>query len=416
MSQQDQIGRRTFVKGAAGVVGMGAMLGALSGSGAISPGFAGATETTDTRASSNADTNVASGSAGSVSGSYIPGTYEASALGKNGPVTLSVTFDSSSIQAIEVVSHSETGDISYVPLAVLPQVILAAQSTNIDSVSGATLSSFAIKSAVDDAIAQAGGDPTALPAFDPTSVSQAMTPGTYVGEAYGKWKKGSIEGERFGSPATIEPTQVEVVVDETSIVSVKVTSCSDTPGFYEVAAERIPGDIVDQQSLFVDTVTGSTLTAAAITSAVAKALTEAGANLAGFAKATPRVSDEETYEVDLCIIGAGTAGTTAALRAVEEGLRHLYREVCAYFRRGVMRDGRACRWKQTRCRNRKRGKRRRGLYQHDELRLLEDRREPRAQHPRAFGSDGRLAARPLGQKWSEGLRRAQGDKRNKHRP
>lgn len=319
------MGRRSFVKGVAGVAGAGAMLGVIStaGGAGVSLAYAAEGSASANEAEAAMDQSAAGRSA------YTPGTYEASAEGKNGPVTLAVTFDESRIESIEVLSHSETDDISYLPLNVLPQLIIEAQGTAVDSVSGATLTSFAVKSAVDDAIAQAGGDPAAVASFDPSSVEQHMTPGTYVGEAYGKWKKGSIEGERFGSPATIEPTQVEVTVDETSIISVNVLSCSDTPGFYEVAAERIPNDIVDQQSVFVDTVTGSTLTAAAIASAVAKALQEAGANLAGFAKASPRVDAQETYEADLCIVGAGTAGTCAALKAVEEGLRVVVLEKCA---------------------------------------------------------------------------------------
>ena len=63
------------------------------------------------------------------------------------------------------------------------------------------------------------------------SVEQHMTPGTYIGEAYGKWKEGTIEGERFGSPAVIVPMKVAVTVDETCILKVEVSDCSDTPGF-----------------------------------------------------------------------------------------------------------------------------------------------------------------------------------------
>lgn len=294
------LGRRAFLKGAAGVAGI-SLLG-MGGLAALS-GCA-APQTTE--------------KAGSAS--YTPGTYQAQSDGKHGPIELSVTFAKDRIESIEIIKHSETEDISYIPLSVLPSVIINTQSIDIDTVSGATLSSQAIIAAVTDAIKQAGASAKQLNAFDPASVAQSMTPGTYTGASYGKWKKGSIEGERFGCPALIEPTQVTVTVDETSIISVEVTSCSDTPGFFEPAVGRTPQDIVDQQSILVDTVTGATLTAAAITSAAAKALEEAGADLAGFTKATEHGAGEETYSADLCIIGGGTAGTTAALKAVEEGL------------------------------------------------------------------------------------------------
>jgi fumarate reductase flavoprotein subunit len=155
-----------------------------------------------------------------------------------------------------------------------------------------------------------------------------MTPGTYTGEAYGKWKEGTIEGERFGSPAIILPTQVEVTVDETSILSVEVVDCSDTPGFIEPCIERIPAAIVEQQSLAVDTVTGATLTSQAILTGVSQALKEAGADLAGFNQATEKSTETEEYNVELVIVGAGAAGTMAAIEAMEAGVDTLVLEKC----------------------------------------------------------------------------------------
>lgn len=293
------VSRRSFLQGMAGIASIGLIGGAaLSMTGCSAKGVSESTEPV----------------------SFNAGTYTASAPGKHGEVKLSVTFGTDAIESIEVISHNETEDISYVPLTVLPQAIIEAQSLEVDTVSGATLTSQAVIAAVTDAVGQAGASAKAMGAFDASSVEQCMTPGTYIGEAYGKWKAGSIEGERFGCPAIIEPVRVEVTVTNTSIESVSVTSCSDTPGFYDEAVERIPKAIVTEQSLLVDTVCGATLTAAAITSATAKALEEAGAAMAPFAHATIHNPAPETYDADLVVIGAGTAGTAAALKAVEEGL------------------------------------------------------------------------------------------------
>lgn len=298
-SEGNAFSRRSFVQGVAGIAGLGILgAGGVFSLAGCTPGKAEAK--------------------GAVS--FTPGTYTAAGAGKHGDVTIEATFSETRIETIKVVSHAETDDISYVPLNVLPQAIIESQSVSVDTVSGATLSSQAIITAVSDAVKQAGASPKDLPDFDASAFEQHMTAGTYTGEAYGKWKAGSIEGERFGCPAVIEPLTVDVTVDETSIKSVEVTSCSDTPGFFEPAVERMPHDIVERQSLLVDTVTGATLTAAAISAACAKALEQAGATMAGFAKATPRVENEETYDADLCIVGAGAAGSTAALKAVEEGL------------------------------------------------------------------------------------------------
>lgn len=253
--------------------------------------------------------------------SFTAGAYKGTAQGKHGPITVEVAFGPGSIESIAVTDHTETADLSDVALTVIPQAILATQSLGVDTVSGATLSSLGVIAAVGDAATQAGGDEAALrskPAELNTTPS--MKPGTYKASSWGKWKEGSIEGERHGCPAVIEPLEVEVTVDESAIKSVKVLACSDTPGFMEPALEQMPQRIVEQQSLYADTVTGATLTAAGISAAVCKCLADAGADLTAFAKATPKTTDAETLSCELVIVGAGLTGTAAALRAADLGI------------------------------------------------------------------------------------------------
>ena len=255
---------------------------------------------------------------------YQAGTYTAVAQGKKGDVTVEVTFSESAITDIQVISDNETADLKYIPFEVLPQLIVESQSLAVDAVAGATYSTVALKAAVADAADQAGGDGKALYNKEVAYAEDdsAMKPGTYVGEAYGYWKKGDIEGERHGTPAIILPTQVEVTVDEHSILSVNVLDCSDTPGLKEPAIEAMPGRIVEAQSILVDTVSGSTMTAAAISSAVAKALEQAGADLSDFAKAPEKQAGADVVlDADLVVVGAGLSGTVAAMDAVERGLK-----------------------------------------------------------------------------------------------
>ena len=244
------------------------------------------------------------------------GTYTAEAQGFGGTVTVTLTIDGDKLTDVQITGDSETPTVGGRAVDTLGSVMTAANSVEVDGISGATITSTAILAAAADALAQSGASLTAQEAV----IEQHMTPGTYYGEAYGKWLKGTIEGERFGSPAIIEPTKVAVTVDETSIVSVEVLETSDTPGFTDPVLARIPAAIVEQQSIAVDVVTGATLTSQAVLAGVSQALTEAGADLAGFTKATPKVDASETYETDLVIIGAGGAGTTAALEAMEAGI------------------------------------------------------------------------------------------------
>lgn len=88
---------------------------------------------------------------------FTAGTYTASAQGKNGPVTVEATFTDDALDSLRVVGHSETEGISDFALELMPQRILDSQSIEADVVSGATLTSMGIASAVKECARQAGG-------------------------------------------------------------------------------------------------------------------------------------------------------------------------------------------------------------------------------------------------------------------
>ena len=76
--------------------------------------------------------------------------------GKGGtPIVVKVTVDGDKITAIEVLDHSETPGIGDLAFEKIPQMIIDAQSTEVDAVAGATLTSNGIIEAVKDALAQA---------------------------------------------------------------------------------------------------------------------------------------------------------------------------------------------------------------------------------------------------------------------
>ena len=76
------------------------------------------------------------------------------AKGNNGMVFVRVTLDGDTITAVEVVSHNETAGLADGALAEVPAAIVAANSTDVDTVSGATNTSKAIIEAVKLAIAK----------------------------------------------------------------------------------------------------------------------------------------------------------------------------------------------------------------------------------------------------------------------
>ncbi len=128
MSEQKKLSRRSFLKGAAASAA-GAALFQMTG------GMAHAEE----------------------SGIYTPGTYSATAKGM-GTVTVTMTFDANAITDVAVDVSGETPDIGGLHGEELAAQVLAAQSGEIDGVSGATITSDAVSKAAKVCIAQAKGE------------------------------------------------------------------------------------------------------------------------------------------------------------------------------------------------------------------------------------------------------------------
>jgi succinate dehydrogenase/fumarate reductase flavoprotein subunit/uncharacterized protein with FMN-binding domain len=108
---------------------------------------------------------------------FTPGTYSASAKGISSDVTVTMTFDESSITNIEIDASGETPEIGGAAVDEMKEKILSAQSCSVDGVSGATVTSDAIKTAAADCISQASGQTV--------SVEETATAGSsdWLGEA-----------------------------------------------------------------------------------------------------------------------------------------------------------------------------------------------------------------------------------------
>ena len=92
---------------------------------------------------------------------YEPGTYSASAAGMGGDVTVTVTVDENSITDVEIEGDQETPGIGSMAVEQMPQMILDAQSEEVDGVATATITSNAIRTALTEALAQARGEESA---------------------------------------------------------------------------------------------------------------------------------------------------------------------------------------------------------------------------------------------------------------
>lgn len=88
---------------------------------------------------------------------YTPGVYEASVNGMNGPVDVKVEFSDSAIVSVSAVGEKETKGLGDVALEQLIPAVVAAQSADVDVITGATVSSKAMLQAVEACMNQAKG-------------------------------------------------------------------------------------------------------------------------------------------------------------------------------------------------------------------------------------------------------------------
>lgn len=92
---------------------------------------------------------------GNKSPQYKDGSYSASAQGYGGDVSVTVTVKNGKIVTVDIGPHSETPEVATTALDTVPKNIVMANSTSVDGVAGATVTSNAIKNAATEALKQA---------------------------------------------------------------------------------------------------------------------------------------------------------------------------------------------------------------------------------------------------------------------
>lgn len=124
-------------------------------------------------------TSASTAASSSTSGQaiYTPGTYTGTATGM-GEVKVTMTFSESAITEVLVDTSNETESIGGVAAPTLQEALMAAQSAEIDSISGATITTNAVKQAAASCIEQAMGVKT-----EPAAQSPAASDDDWLGTA-----------------------------------------------------------------------------------------------------------------------------------------------------------------------------------------------------------------------------------------
>ena len=148
----NRISRRNFLKTAAAGAVSAAAAGVLTGCGETASSVSASSSAAGSTASS------AASSAAEAVFSFKPGTYTATAYGNLSDVTVECTFTDTALTDVKIVSQNETAALfSQVEQELIPAII-DNQAGGVDSITGATNSSRAVKEAIADCVAQAGGD------------------------------------------------------------------------------------------------------------------------------------------------------------------------------------------------------------------------------------------------------------------
>ena len=188
------------------------------------------------------------------------GQYEASSEGYGGLLTVRITVKNGKLTDIKILSHNETEEYFKKASAIIKE-ILRTGKVDVDSVTGATISSNAIKDAVLKALQKAGSKEKIKEKAkkEDKKPVEGLKDGEYFGSANG-----------YGGNLT-----VKVIIKNGKISTIDVVSQNETPEYFN-RAYAVINKILSSGSVNVDSVTGATVSSNAIKMAVADALHKAG--------------------------------------------------------------------------------------------------------------------------------------------
>ncbi|MFM9414387.1 FMN-binding protein [Peptococcus simiae] len=207
-------------------------------------------------------------------GNLKDGTYTGSAEGYSGLVTVEVTVKDNKIVDLKVLSHTETPGY-YEKGAGVIQAILAKGSLEVDTISGATLTSRAIIEAATDALSKAGGAPakkTAAGSRGGQGQRNAAAPAPAAGKTFDSLKDGTYVGYGQGYAGSIG---VEVVISGGVISSARMVSGNEDAPYINNALAILDRVIGKKGTAGIDAVSGATFSSNGLLNAVNDALAQA---------------------------------------------------------------------------------------------------------------------------------------------
>lgn len=246
---------------------------------AVKNALTGEKDTSETGQAQSGQTGAAAGRSTSVAqvedaAAYKDGTYYGSGTGFGGPLKVMVEISGGKIASIQIVENSDGSD--YISKAAsLIDSIITTQSTNVDTVSGATYSSVGIIQAVRDALGQAAVNGTSDSTQNNNNNSNNNSSSdddhsTVTGTV--PYKEGIYYGTAEGYSGDVS---VAVVIQEKTIKAILITESSDDEAFFNRAMDVVKKVIRTQKTDDVDTVSGATYSSKGLLNAIKNALKQA---------------------------------------------------------------------------------------------------------------------------------------------
>ncbi len=232
-------------------------------------------------------------------------TLTAAVLGFGDDVTVTVEVDDAGvITAVNADGSTQTPAIGGRAAQTLNEGALAAlvgtkladlDTASIDAVSGATITSNAVKTALDMIKAQASGGSGA-----------AVADGTYTVTVPGY--------------SVTEQMTLNVTFEGGKLAAIETVTAGNTASIFATVEDLLYPRLIENQSLEVDAIGGATVASGAVKQALELAIEQAGGSAADWHQ--PVAKSDAVIELDgydVIVVGLGGAGMTAYLSAAENG-------------------------------------------------------------------------------------------------
>lgn len=229
----------------------------------------------------------------------------ATVAGFEGDVTVTVELDDEGkIVSVTADGSTQTPEVGGAAAETLNGGALAALAgtkladvdvSAIDTVSGATVTSTAIKTAIEMLKARESGEAAA-----------AVKDGTYTVTVPGY--------------SVTEQMTLDITFADGKLADIKTVVAGNTPAIFATVENNLYPRLIANQSLETDAVSGATVASNAVKQALALAIEQAGGSTADWH--APVAKSTETVELDgydVIVVGLGGAGMTAYLSAAEKG-------------------------------------------------------------------------------------------------